>query len=70
MPPRSLNFYDFLAAAAPSLGSITMAQVNTLAQILGTLLGAAYLVWKWRREARAAALPAGIPPAPRHHARR
>lgn len=49
--PR-LALPDYLAAAAPVLGSLSLAEVNTLAQIVGALLGAAYLVWKWRREAR------------------
>jgi hypothetical protein len=53
MPTRALNLHDYLAAAAPVLGSITLAEVNTVAQIVGAALGAAYLVWKWRREARA-----------------
>ena len=70
MPTRSLTAHDVLAAAAPLLGSWTLAEINTLAQLCGAALGAAYLIWKWRREARAPALPAGIPPAPRHHVRR
>lgn len=70
MPPRALTAHDFLAAAAPVLGSVTLAEINSLAQIVGACLGAAYLVWKWLCEARAAALPTGLPPAPRHAPRR
>ena len=52
MPPRALTGHDYLAAAAPLLGTITIAEINQAAQALGTLAGLAYLLWKWRREAR------------------
>ena len=56
-----LTLSDFCTAGAPVIGSffakLTLAEVNTLAQIVGTGLGAAYLVWKWRREARADVTP-------------
>lgn len=55
------NSSDFIAAAAPVLGSITLADVNSASQILGACLGAAYLIWKWRREATA---PAPAPTSP------
>lgn len=57
MNPR-LSTSDFITAAAPVLGSLTLAEVNTLAQIGGAALGAAYLLWKWRREARTPPPPA------------
>jgi hypothetical protein len=50
---------DYVAAAAPVLGSLSLAEINTCAQIFGALLGAAYLVWKWRREARTPPPPPG-----------
>lgn len=57
---------DILAAFAPLLGSVgvrlTLADVNTAVQILGGCAGFAYLLWKWRREAKTP------PDAPASHA--
>ena len=56
MNPR-LTPHDLLAACAPTLGSVlgsfTIAQLSDAAQLVGALLGGAYLLWKWLREARA-----------------
>lgn len=57
MPARILKTPDYLAAAAPLLGNITLGDINHLAGIFGALLGAAYLLWKWRREARRQTTP-------------
>jgi hypothetical protein len=56
---------DFLAASAPAGGSViatkiadlTLADWNNLAGICGAVLGGAYLVWKWRKEARRGTRP-------------
>lgn len=56
---------DFLAASAPAGASIiakkiadlTLADWNSLAGIVGAILGTAYLLWKWRREAKRATRP-------------
>lgn len=47
-----LTTHDFLAASAPTLGAITVAEFNQAAQGLGALVGLAYLVWKWHRESQ------------------
>lgn len=56
-----LNPSDWFAAAAPVLGagvgSLTLADWNEAAQLFGALLGGAYLIWKWRREAKAKPAP-------------
>jgi hypothetical protein len=43
---------DILVAGTPAVASITLSQVNQVAALVGTLLGIAYLLWKWRREAK------------------
>ena len=52
MNASRLSLPDYLAAAAPVLGSLSLAELNSLAQLVGAGLGAAYLIWKWRREAK------------------
>ena len=51
---------DLLTAGAPTLASqlfrgvatLTLSDWKDIASIAGALLGAAYLLWKWRRESR------------------
>lgn len=43
---------DILAAAAPVAANLTISHVNELASLIATALGIAYLVWRWRRDAR------------------
>ena len=49
MPP--LDHKDILAAATPSVASLTLSQVNQLTGIIGGVLGILYLLWKWQKEA-------------------
>lgn len=50
---------DFLAASVPTItsfsarivASLTLSDWKDIASIAGAVLGAAYLLWKWRREA-------------------
>jgi hypothetical protein len=42
---------DILTAAVPTAASLTLSQINSLVGIIGGLVGIAYLIWKWRREA-------------------
>ena len=47
-----LHAKDYIVAGTPVAASITHSQVNQVAALVGTLLGIAYLLWKWRREAK------------------
>lgn len=38
-------------ASMPPVASITLGHINSLVGIVGGLLGIAYLLWKWRRDA-------------------
>ena len=42
---------DILTAAVPTAASFTLSQINSLVGIIGGLVGIAYLIWKWRKEA-------------------
>lgn len=42
---------DILVAAIPTTASFTLSQINNLVGIIGGLIGIAYLIWKWRKEA-------------------
>lgn len=48
----TLKSSDYIAAAVPTFASITLSDLNVIVSILGTTLGIAYLLWKWRREAK------------------
>lgn len=43
---------DYIAAAVPISAIITLDQINGVIAAIGGILGIAYLLWKWRREAR------------------
>jgi len=40
-----------LTAATPIAAMISLSQINEIAALVGTLLGIAFLLWRWRREA-------------------
>lgn len=42
---------DFVAASAPTFTATIVSSVNEVAGLCGTLLGIAYLIWRWKREA-------------------
>lgn len=52
MNETSIKPADVLAAALPTIGGLTLSQWNTVASLVGTLLGIAYLLWKWRKDAK------------------
>jgi hypothetical protein len=41
-----------LTAATPAAAMVSLSQVNEVAALVGTLLGIAFLLWRWRREAK------------------
>jgi hypothetical protein len=43
---------DILTAATPAAAMVSLSQVNEVAALVGTLLGIAFLLWRWRREAQ------------------
>lgn len=49
---NDLTTRDFATAGVPAVASLTLSQVNSLIGIAGGLLGIAYLIWKWKREAK------------------
>ena len=49
---RQMFSRDLLTAGSPLFLCVTLSQVNEVLAMVGTLLGIAYLLWKWCREAR------------------
>ena len=43
---------DLFAAATPPAVGLTLAELNSLLGCISLALGIAYLLWKWRREAK------------------
>ena len=41
-----------ITAATPTIAMISLSQVNEVAALVGSLLGIAFLLWRWRREAK------------------
>lgn len=60
MAPR-ITLGDVFAATLPAAGGVGIAQINQIAGLCASLIGTAYLIWKWRREA---ATPPPPPPPP------
>ena len=46
------NTRAILTAATPAAAMVSLSQVNEVAALVGTLLGIAFLLWRWRREAK------------------
>lgn len=49
---NSDNIRATLTAATPAAAMVSLSQVNEVAALVGTLLGIAFLLWRWRREAQ------------------
>lgn len=43
---------DLATATLPPVLAVTLGQIHTIIGIIGGLLGIAYLLWKWRKEAK------------------
>lgn len=41
-----------LTAATPTIAMVSLSQINEVAALVGTLLGIAFLLWRWHREVR------------------
>jgi uncharacterized membrane protein len=44
------NIRATLTAATPAAAMISLSQINEVAALIGTLLGIAFLLWRWRRQ--------------------
>jgi hypothetical protein len=49
MNPNQIK--DLATAATPVVAWTSLSQVNDVAALIGTLLGIAFLLWRWHREA-------------------
>ncbi len=43
---------DILTGCFPAFATITLSEIHQLAGIAGALIGAAYVIWKWRMDAK------------------
>jgi hypothetical protein len=44
------NIRATLTAATPAAAMLSLSQVNEIAALVGTLLGIAFLLWRWRKQ--------------------
>lgn len=44
------NAKDLVTATVPTVAMLSIAQINEIAGLIATLLGIAYLLWRWRRK--------------------
>lgn len=44
------NAKDLVTASVPTIAMLSIAQINEIAGLVATLLGIAYLLWRWRRQ--------------------
>lgn len=47
---NSINAKDFVTASVPTVAMLSIAKINEIAGLIATLLGIAYLLWRWRRQ--------------------
>ena len=44
------NTKALLTAATPAVAMLSLSQINEIAGLVGTLLGIAFLLWRWRKQ--------------------
>ena len=47
------NAKALLTAATPAAAMVSLSQVNEVAALIGTLLGIAFLLWRWHKQWKA-----------------
>jgi hypothetical protein len=47
------NIRATLTAATPAAAMVSLSQINEVAALVGTLLGIAFLLWRWRKQWKA-----------------
>ena len=50
---NSDNIKATLTAATPTIAMLSLSQVNEVAALVGSLLGIAFLLWRWRKQWKA-----------------
>jgi uncharacterized membrane protein len=49
----SENIRATLTAATPAVAMVSLSQINEVAALVGTLLGIAFLLWRWHKQWKA-----------------
>ena len=44
------NTIALLTAATPTIAMLSLSQINEVAALVGSLLGIAFLLWRWRKQ--------------------
>jgi len=47
------NIRATLTAATPAVAMLSLSQINEVAGLVGTLLGIAFLLWRWHKQWKA-----------------
>jgi uncharacterized membrane protein len=50
---NSENIRATLTAATPAVAMVSLSQINEVAALVGTLLGIAFLLWRWHKQWKA-----------------
>ena len=51
------NTKALLTAATPAVAMLSLSQINEVAGLVGTLLGIAFLLWRWHKQWKSGDLP-------------
>jgi ABC-type methionine transport system permease subunit len=47
------NAKALLTAATPTIAMLSLSQINEVAALIGSVLGIAFLLWRWRKQWKA-----------------